>query len=248
MIKIYLGLPGSGKTACAVREIYNDLSGREYYTNIVPKQPTLMPYVKVLKTDMLITKEVVGSKRDGTPVYESKFNEVFWTTLNKNISVVIDEAHIVLDSRRSMSKINKIMNDWMALIRRVLGSSDSGYGELILITQLPNRIDIIAREMATSIHYHICHFYKRCQDCGCFWPETSETPEPINTCPKCGKGRVIRENFKIEVLHFRDMEHFEFWKYKHITTYHKRYFIRDIENYFPFYDTLQWDNLISEAY
>ena len=150
MIVIYLGNVGSGKTACAVREIMLNKAHRKTFSNIVTRG---LKNNKVIRPEMIIDKQQVDTKtkRDGTtiPVYEIKLNTQFWKDIDEPINVVLDEAHTIINARRSMSKVNQIVTDWLALIRRVLGSADSGFGSLILISQLHNRIDIIAREMAT---------------------------------------------------------------------------------------------------
>lgn len=201
---------------------------------------------------MIIKKELVGykKKRSGEtePVYEQKLNKEYWQNIHEPISVVLDEAHSIINARRAMSKTNIIVTDWLSLIRRVLGNSTSGYGELVFITQLPNRIDIIAREMATQIRYHICHYFKRCGRCKTVWKENSEMPEGLWNCPRCGSPTIKKYNHEIEVWHFPSMSHFNMWNDFKRNTFYKHYIIKDIEKYFPLYNTLQWDNMFSDLY
>ena len=167
IIRISLGNVGSGKTVCEVREFLLNKGNRLTYSNIKTKKLT---NVKLINPDMIIKKEIIDykTKKDGSsePVYKKTLNKDFWTKIKVPINVVIDEAHSIVNARRSMSKTNEIITMWLALIRRVLGTTDSGEGELVFITQLPNRLDIIAREMATQVRYHVCHFMKGCKDCG----------------------------------------------------------------------------------
>jgi hypothetical protein len=250
MIKIYLGLPGSGKTISAVREMYLNNTSRKTFTNIIPKKP--LPNIEVITSDMIFIKKMLD-KPTAKKKFDLTLNKEFWQNLKEPVNVIIDEAHIFLNPRRSMSQANLVMNDWMSLIRRVLGSTPAGEGELVLITQLPNRLDINAREMATNIRYHICHYRKRCKDCGANWKETSETTEPRYRCPLCRSVNIFRCDFKIEVLHFKNMDTFIIWQVRgnpkgSRTLHHRRYFLKDVEYYFDKYDTLQWDNLVSDVY
>jgi hypothetical protein len=253
MIRISLGSVGSGKTANEVRELILNRARRKTFTNIMMKRPQDTKNVMLLNQDMIIKKDLVSTKvnrktGEETPVYDLKLNMEFWKSIKEPINVILDEAHTILNSRRSMSKVNVIMGDWLALIRRVLGAADSGMGELVFITQLHNRIDTIAREMALQIRYHVCHFCKSCQGCGYGWRENSETAEPLWTCPDCGSYEVKKHSHQIQVWHFKSMGHYLQWKMLGENTYHACYVVTDIEKYFPFYDTLQWDNMFSEYY
>lgn len=234
----------SGKTACEVREMMMNRNLRRTFTNIQTKldnQVTLTP-------DMIIKRDAIGQKRDGTPVFDYTLNVDFWKGLNEPINVVLDEAHSILNSRRSMSKTNIIMTDWLALVRRVLGGTDSGYGELVFITQLPNRLDSIARDMATQVRYHVCHYKKSCRECGATWSESSEVAEQLWQCPACRSNSLHKHSFVIEVWHFPTMPDFQAWKAFGVQSFYKHYLINDIEEVFPLYDTLQWDNLFGEFY
>ena len=204
-----------------------------------------------LTPDMIIKKEHVDDKRkrDGSlePVYEFKLNTDFWQGVPKPIDVIIDEAHTIINSRRAMSKINIIVTDWLALMRRILGERDNT-GNLVFITQLPNRIDIIAREMCNHVRYHICHYIKTCRRCGLRWQEHSDIPEALELCPECGNWKLNITDHTIEVWKFKKMEDYMFWKEMGSKMYYSHYYMRDTTRYFPLYDTLQWDNLFSEFY
>jgi len=249
MIIICLGNPGSGKTATIVREMALNTTGRLTYSNIKTrniKGNSLIDPSMIINKDMVSTKK----KRNGEeePVYEYKLNTEFWKDIKEPIDVILDEAHAIINARRAMNKVNVIVTDWLALIRRVLGQSDSGYGRLVLISQLHNRIDIIAREMATQVRFHRCHYVKTCKKCGVSWQENSDNPEPIWQCPRCASFGIKKHSHVVEVWHFANMTSYIGWKEYGMNTYHKHYLIHDIEDYFPLYDTLQWDNLFSEYY
>ena len=246
MIKILLGNIGSGKTACTVRELMLNKSNRITFSNIKTKG---IKNNVLISSDMIIKKEIIKTKQSGQVIYKLRLNVDFWKKVikkYKSINVIIDEAHTILNARRAMSDVNKIMTDFMSLLRRIIGSSESGYGELVLISQLERRIDIVAKEMSTNVRYHLCHYKKTCKICFSTWNETNEIPEPLFNCPKCGSWQLIKHSHVIEVWHFKNVDFFVLWKYYRKKTYHQHYLINDIENYFHAYNTLQWENLISD--
>ena len=153
---------------------------------------------------------------------------------------------MVLNARKSMSSINHVLTDFLALVRRVVGEDSAGYGELVLISQNERQLDVLAKEGATSVHYHVCHFQKECSKCGYTWNENNETFEPLWECPKCNGYKIQKFNHIIEVWHFKNIEAYNGWKVWGERSYHRHYYIKDIEKYFKNYSTLQWDNLISD--
>lgn len=251
MIILYLGNVGSGKTLSAVMEMVKNRQHVTYYTNINPKNKKKTPWIIPITQEMLVRKEIVKviNKKDGKqePVYNYKLNEDFWRQKQKEAkTLIIDEMHTLMDARRSQSKVSKIMNDFLALARRVVGDDPQSEGDLILITQLGRRADVIAREMAHQVRYHIMHYVKTCKKCGTSWRETSETPEQLKVCPSCAYWKLEKHSFRIERFHFCNVQSFEMWKNFSMPSYHKHYFVRNVEQYFTFYDTLQWDTLISD--
>lgn len=246
MIKLILGNVGSGKTASQVREMIKN-PHKTYITNIDTKGKGTK-HIKKLTADMIIKKEILSYKRDGTPVYEMKLNKEYWQDIikrHKNINVIIDEAHIFFNPRRSMSKLNIIMTDFLALLRRVLGSTD-GTGELILVTQLSRRLDIIAKEMSTDVIYCIHHYNRVCSRCGYVVSETNEVPIKMEKCHACGSHYVEKSDSMIEIFRFSNLENYEYWFYGGSKTYYTRYMINDIETFFKNYDTLQFDDMFSD--
>jgi hypothetical protein len=241
-----LGKMGSGKTACMVREMVKNDNEKTTYSNIILKKKK--KNVEQINRSMIIHKEIDHITRDGRKIYKYRLNDAFWKEQSqKGINVVLDEAHTLVDSRRAMSKINGIMNDFIALLRRILGDSgDTGYGELVLITQLGRRIDVNARELATCIHYHIAHYQKTCKKCGFTVKENNEQPIIMKNCPKCNGYKFSKHNFIIEKWEFTSMEQCDGWIEAGIKTYYKHYYVTDIEEYFSYYDTFQWENLISD--
>jgi hypothetical protein len=216
-----------------------------HYSNI---KTTGITNNRLLDSSMICQKELVGHKKSGEPVYNFKLNVDFWKNIHEPISVILDEAHSIINSRRSMSQVNIVVTDWVALIRRVLGEDSRGVGDLVLITQLPQRIDVICREMATQVKYHCCHYIKFCKDCSAYWGEDTDMPEIAKRCPSCNSINLKRQNFKIEIKVFPNVMAYVAWKTIGMNTYFKHYFINDIEEYFGNFDTLQWDNLFNELY
>jgi len=247
MIRIMLGKMGSGKTASMVREIVNNDDKKTTYSNIIMKKKT--DHVITISRDMIIQKELQHTTKTGKEIYALKLNDAYWKDLSKKkigINVVLDEAHTLLNSRRAMSKENEILNDFMSLLRRILGDSGDGYGELILISQLGRRLDINARELCTSVHYHVCHYIKTCKKCSLSIRENNEQLIKTKRCPKCQDHRFRLHDFIIEKFEFQNMDDCDFWLETRRKTYFRHYYITDIEKYFSYYDTFQWENLISD--
>lgn len=245
MIKLVLGNVGSGKTASIVREMKNK-PFLTYYTNIKTRG---LKNVHEIKPSMIIKKEHLKTKRTGEEVYKYKLNEEFWRNLiksKKGINIVLDEAHTLFNPRRSMSKVNQIMGDFLALLRRVLGGTGQREGQLILITQLSRRLDVYAREMATEVTFYKNHYFVICRKCGVYFRENNESPHKPDECIKCGSYRLEKKNFTIEILKFTNIDDFLIYQNTGNKTYFDHYIINDIETVFNIYDTLQWDNLLDE--
>lgn len=245
-----IGNIGSGKTASVVRDVVLNKHHMQTYSNI---RMTNVMNNNPLKPDMLIEKDIVDhhkNKKTGDleAVYKFKLNMAFWQKLDEPINVVIDEAHTLFNSRRSMSKVNIIMNDWLAMLRRVLGENSSGYGDLILITQLPYRIDVVCRDMANQIRYHICHYAKVCSKCSYSWTENTEMPEELKLCPKCDSHKLVKTNHVIEVYKFNGMNAYQNWLILRQKTYYRHYLIKDINKYFGNYNSFDIYDLFEGFY
>ena len=222
-----------------------------FYTNIKPLKPKLTPQIKQIQADMLVNKEhikdVLHKDKSVTPHYKLSFNKQFWVDAKKPISVVLDEAHELFSARRSMSKVNEILSNFTAMVRRILGETDQE-GDLIYITQLDRRIDVIAREMAHQIRYHVCYYTKFCRRCGLSWFEDTDMPERAKTCLKCGDWRLDRKNFNVRVRFVGNIRSYDAWRDFGIKTWYKDKVYSNLEKYFIFYDTLQWEGLFTELY
>lgn len=222
------------------------LSDIPIHSNIETRK---IPHNTLIKKEHIFTEEVLRVKKTGEPVTKLKLNTEYWHELKKKqpaISVYIDEAHTLLNPRRSMSETNKVMGDFLALLRRIIGSTESGSGELVLITQLERRLDVIAKEMATLVQYCINHYTKQCKKCGASWRENNEMSIKIERCTECGSTQFDRNQFIIEVFNFADIDKYYLWKEHGTKSFFKRYYVTNIHVVFPLYDTLQWSNLITD--
>ena len=247
MIRLFVGNVGSGKTISIIKEMAENKDNKYYpitFSNIKTKGLNNI----VITRDMLIKKEVTGTKRNGEETYKLKFNKEFWEEQREKyngFNVVIDEAHTLFNSRRSMSKQNVIMGDFLALIRK-LAQDSVGKCHLTMISQLVKRIDNIAREMANQIRHHVCVYDKVCNNCGSRLLEHNEMPEPSPQCWECGSYDLRKENHRLIVWFFQNIEDYFDWLEMGEKRYYKLIKIQNIEMFFDLYDTLQIDNLISE--
>lgn len=239
MIRIFLGNVGSGKTASAVREMAKDNSCMKYYSNIHTKLKNQID----ITADMIINKELVNVQKNGKENFKLSLNKEYWKSLRGARSIIIDEVHNLMDSRRSSSSINQVSTDFLAMARRVLGEDSRNQGDLTLIDQLHINIDIRAREMAHHVRYHICHYTSFCK-CGWSIKENSEDPEPMKSCPLCS-SLLDKRSHVVEVWCFSSMERYTFWKYGGEKTYYRHFAIGDIQKYFYLYDSWQWADMMS---
>jgi len=200
----------------------------------------------------MILREVVNEKvkKDGTTTFDYKYivNKPFWKDVPKPISIVFDEAHELFSSRDSMTKTNKLIAQFTAMIRRFLGEGDVN-GDLIYITQLVGRIDKIAREMAHEIHYHVCYWNETCLQCGFTRTWSSEMPRRTSDelCP-CGYHKMRRYGHRINVKRFGGNDMFNAWKEFGVKSWYEEYYIDDGSNYFELYDTHQWSTFFDSMY
>jgi predicted Zn-ribbon and HTH transcriptional regulator len=255
MIRIFLGNVGSGKTISAIRELVDGINNPyalPTYSNIVTKSKGKygIPKNIMLTRDMLIKKTLLKTSKEGVETFKSKFNSEYWLQArdkHKGFNIVLDEAHTLMDARNSMSRQNKVMNDFLALIRKVC-SNPKVDSTLTLISQLDSRLDINARKMCTEVRYHICLYNKKCSKCGCYWVEHSELSDfrKHSKCPNCGSYKIVKYKYRLLVHFFDNMRDYENWKYCGSVKPKQTVKISNIDKYFPFYDTFQLSDLISE--
>jgi len=246
MIKLYLGNLGSGKTLSCVRDLKINDMGIVTYSNI---QTHGIVNNITLKTENILAKEIVKIKKDGTEIYKYKLNVDFWKAAvkkHKVLNVILDEAHRLYNARKSTTSLNLAISDFLSLLRRVVGEDSGMKGTLILITQLDRRIDVIAREMATQVKYHLCYVTKKCPECDYYFYEHNEVAIQTYRCPNCNHRGLKDIDFTVYVWTFANMVDFDLWKWNGIKTYVELYQITHAQKYFKLYSTRQWDDLISE--
>jgi len=252
-IVLYVGNIGSGKTAFAVREMVRNEDNRKHYTDIIPTKPRKTPQIIKLTSDMLVNKELIKTinHKDGrvTDQYKYSLNEEFWKErMDERKSIVIDECHKYLEARAHSSTTNRLFNDFLALGRRIVEDSNSS-GDMIFITQLSRRADIILREMAHEIKYFVCHYIVQCKKCGAGNWENSEMPVglKLKKCPRCNTWMLQRHSHYLEIKDFANIKDFDNWNMfgKPDGFFYRKYYVRNIGDYFQFYSTLQWGNMFS---
>ena len=139
MIIIILGGIGSGKTLSVVKEI---IDKRRYaITNF--NLLNMKNYHRIKISDIIIESEKIK---------DYSVNWDFWAKTRKkykNYSIFLDEVHNLIHSRRSMSRLNILMSQWVSQIRKIL--SDSPVNHLYLISQTMRKIDVDFRELAQII-------------------------------------------------------------------------------------------------
>lgn len=249
-----MGNVGSGKTISIIKEMVDNIEDEtspHYFSNIVTtnKGEHAIPKNIMITRDMIIKEEVVKVKQNGDEVKSLKFNVEQWLQFKKKyneFNVVIDEAHTLMDSRNFMSKQNRVLNDFLSLIRKICNNPVSECN-LTLISQIDSRLDINARKLCTEVRYHINVYDKRCLKCGAVWVEHSELSDfqKHKKCPRC-KGKPLKFNSRLIVHYFDNIENYEKWKYNQVKTILQTKKISNIDRYYKFYDTFQLDNLISE--
>lgn len=131
MITLITGVPGSGKTLMAVsdlaKKVDKEWAGRKIFVHGIP--------------DLTITTEPIP---DGHSIQDMHV-WLKWPENNGSI-VVIDEAQNIFPPRSAGSKTPEIV-EWLHVHRH------SGV-DIILITQMPGRIDKQVRDLVGA-HYHI---------------------------------------------------------------------------------------------
>jgi len=247
MITIFLGNVGSGKTLSAI-EFMLSHTDRPIYTNIAVKKCKQLKHVVKLKPEMIVKKEITVGKMGKEHVTLS-FNKDYWVTVmqkHPSIHVILDEAHTLLNPRRAMSKVNIIMTDFLALLRRIVGQDASGHkGNLILITQLNRRLDVIAKEMSTCVKYHVFNSIQACPDGHCTKHLNNESMHDEHVCPHCQK-KLQKVKEWVEMYEFRSTDDFQKEMEYGIKTHVRKHYMLQPEKLYKLYNTLQWDDLLAQ--
>jgi zona occludens toxin len=141
MILFHEGWPGSGKSYDAVQKVIDNLRrGRKVYSNIEGfDDPRHREALKCLSglNDYDFNNQLIYLKKD--EIYN------FWTFVEKQSLVIIDEAHKFYNARNWQNKGNNEFADWCSTARH------DGI-DLILITQDVGKVDSQVRSLAEWIY------------------------------------------------------------------------------------------------
>jgi hypothetical protein len=214
---------------------------RRKFQHIVQISPDM-----IYKSEQIFLPNGKPIMKNGQFAYKYSVNQEFWQKSIERyhgINIVIDEAHSIMNARRGMTAKAVVVQDWISLLRRVVGATESGTGRLYLITQVERRLDVLSKEQSTETRFCLCHYSKICRFCGWNCQENNETPEPVFVCPYCNH-QLTKCNHVIEMWHFMNYQDFILWKYLgKKKMYYKHYLITDIELIFQFYNTMQWESM-----
>jgi len=153
MIFAILGGVGSGKSVTATKKVVDATKTCFVNFNVDVSRRDSRPVIRI-KKEHIIKTNVVGHKRDGTPIKELEINWKFWNeSLHKfkEYHIFLDELHNIAHSRQSMTKWNTLFSMWISQIRKVLGDSESTH--IYLISQKLYRIDVAFRDLLHGIIY-----------------------------------------------------------------------------------------------
>jgi len=132
LIIVITGDIGSGKSLSVVKEIVDR------------KQNTFTNF-------KLYNKKYTRLKWDNIVLQEDKkfkVNFPYWRKQVKKggFDIYLDEFHNTMNARRSMSKNNVVLSNWLSQIRKILGDQEKH--NLYLITQKLRRIDVNSKDLA----------------------------------------------------------------------------------------------------
>ena len=183
MIITTVGSTGSGKSLSLVKNIME--RGYKSFTNfelLGVKNFHRIEYEEVVKENVLSTK------KDGTAKKTSfDINFEFWekeTKRKQGFDIYIDEAQMNMSSRSSMSKENKVWNQFISQIRKILGTSEKNH--IYITTQRPHAIDVHIRDLT--------HIWILCNKIVIHGVEIkTETDEGVKMLPLCV---ITRSYFK----------------------------------------------------
>lgn len=238
MIRIINGNLGSGKTVSVVRDMMLDRSKLVTYSNIRTKLRNAM----FIRPEHVITKQkFMDGKKEKIKL---KLNIGYWMKRKKPLNIIWDEIHLTASSRRSMSSVNQVFSQFVAMARRFTGMDETGYGTVTFIAQTERTIDLNIKELANDIQYNRMHWLLTCRNCYKSLPVTSDDPMR-RKCVFCSSQDIYRNRFNLEIWKFKNFSrYFRFiddgMRGKH---HYEHFFVNDIAEYFRNYDTHQIESL-----
>lgn len=151
MIKLIIGGTGSGKSVTLAKFAVHRKN--DIFVNFALATPNS---IRLKHTD-IIAEKVVGMKKNGQPIMQKSVNYPFWKErLGKGCDILLDEAHNIFSARMSMSKQNVLLGQWLAQIRKILGTSEKH--DIILASQRFSGLDVVGRDLCH--HIIACHKIK----------------------------------------------------------------------------------------
>lgn len=247
-IILMLGNVGSGKTIMLVRKIIREMPLQiKTFTNVHMRDEIYN--TQILHPDMIVKKEVASTttnrKGEVKEKYKYAFNIDFWEKQRRPLNIYIDEAGILVKSRRSMSALNVAFQDFMALSRKISTSSTRS-GDLVLTAQTLGLIDNTIQALAHKVIYCVCYNTGYCDKCFYCWKESSEDAEKHKACPRCGNIDIKKTNFTVRERRFKALPgstavmRFAQWcDTQDDNIPYKDGLVQHAERYFPMYNTFQ---------
>jgi len=147
LILAIIGGVGSGKSVSGVKFMMD--RKHPLFTNFKIRNKE---HIKRLKYAMLFKEIVTEVTARGKEIKKFVLNWDFWKEQIKNsngFDIVIDEIHNIFNARRSMSKENILLQQWVAQIRKILAGDEKCH--FVCISQKLERIDVSLRDLIGGI-------------------------------------------------------------------------------------------------
>jgi len=207
-------MQGSGKSLTATKKIVD--SKELCYTNFHVRTP----HTKRLKYAMILEYD-----ENNKPI---RVNWDYWKdSIQKygGFNIVIDELHNLLNARRSMTKDNILITQWVAQLRKVTGENE--VYDFLCISQELMRIDIAVRDLAHEII--VCEKF------------VGDKLIPTIVYENGRRQKRMIPEIWIMNIYFTGqscVDRYERWKYYGTKSYNKRNMYR-ANSYLRFYDSYE---------
>lgn len=244
--EIWVGMPGSGKSLCATR-LFCTEPDTLFLTNIIVNKK-LLPNCEILKPEMIISERIVKKFKNGDVKKKYVVNSAFWRELQKTmrssiLNILIDELHLIADSRNSQDPRVKVITHWLTLIRKFTTGPSGIKGRAIFLTQDIDNIDIRFRKLASIVVHHKCHYMIYCSECTFMIYQNSDMAEHPQRCPSCDSSHIREMAHVIEIWKFKSWDAYERWLWQGLRTFYSNYKLKDMSKYFDLYDSKQSNSL-----
>lgn len=149
MIIAIIGGVGSGKSLSGVKFMLE--RDTPLFTNFNIRNK---PNIKRLRHDHIFKEIVLEISGRGKEKKGLTLNWDFWKSQlqeNDGFDICIDEMHNLFNSRRSMSKENILLMQFVAQIRKILSGNENNH--FTVISQRLERIDVSLRDLVGCVIY-----------------------------------------------------------------------------------------------